>query len=98
MYAKSWCGFFDPGVTSGAYFDWREQLKAYMTARNLDPGHLTDAQVEAITVFARALPPVKDRVTHIKKNHHPDTVVEVTRHLRMLVKDLARKLHTSNLR
>ena len=69
-----------------------------MTARNLDPGHLTDAQVEAITVFARALPPVKDRVTHIKKNHHPDDVVELTRHLRMLVKDSARKLHTSNLR
>jgi len=69
-----------------------------MTARNLDPSHLTDAQVEAITVFARALPPVKDRVTHIKKNHHPDDVVELTRQLRMLVKDSARKLHTSNVR
>ena len=87
----------DPRVTSGAYFDWREQLKAYITAPNLDPGHLTDAQVEAITDFARALPPVKDRVTHIKKNHYPDDVVELTRHRRMLVKDSARKLHTSNL-
>jgi len=67
-----------------------------MTARNLDPGHLTDAQVEAITVFARALLPVKDPVTNIKKNHHPDDVVELSRHLRMLVKDSARKLHTSN--
>jgi len=82
----------------GAYFAWREQLKAYMTARNLDPGHLTDAQVEAITVSARALPSLKDRVTHIKRNHHPDEVVELTRHLRMLVKDAASKLHTSNLR
>jgi len=69
-----------------------------MTACNLDPGQLTDTSVEAITVFARALPPVKDRVTHIKKSHHPDDVVELTRYLRMLVKDLARKLHTSNLR
>jgi len=68
-----------------------------MTARNLDPGHLTDPQVEAITVFARALPPVKDRVTHIKQNQNPDDVVELTRHLGMLVKDWARKLHTSNL-
>jgi len=69
-----------------------------MTARNLDPSHLTDAQVEAITVFARALRPVKDRVTHIEKNHHAYDVVELTRHLRMLVRDSAIKLHTSNLR
>jgi len=68
-----------------------------MTAHNLDPGHLTDAQVEAITVFARALPPMKDGVTYIKKNDHPDDLVELTRHLGMLVKDSARKLHTSNL-
>jgi len=68
-----------------------------MTARNLDPGHLTDAQVEAITLFARPLPPMKDRVTHINQNHHPDDVVELSRHLRMLVKDSGRKLHSSNL-
>jgi len=68
-----------------------------MTARNLDPGHLTEAQVEAITVFARAFLPVKDHVTHIKKDHHPDDVVELTPHLRMPVKDSARKHHTSNL-
>ena len=97
-YAKWWCGFFDPGITSGAYIGWREQLKAYMTARNLDPGHLTDTQVDAITVFARALTPVKDRVTLIKKKHHTDDVRELTRHLRMLVKDSARKLQTSDLR
>jgi len=63
-YASAWCGFFDPGVTSGAYFDWREQHKVYMTGRNLDPSHLTNAQVEAITVFAGALPPIKTRVTY----------------------------------
>ena len=68
-----------------------------MTACNLDPGHLTDAQVEAITVFAHALRPVKDRVTHIKKNHYPEDVMELARHLRLLVKHLTGKLHTSNL-
>jgi len=68
-----------------------------MTARNLDTGHLTEAQGEAITVFARALPPGKDRITHIKKNQHPNDIVELNRHLRMLVKDSPRKLHTSNL-
>ena len=69
-----------------------------MTARNLDPGHLTDTQVDAITVFARALTPVKDQVVLIKKKHHPDDVKELPRQLRMLVKDLPRKLHTSNVR
>ena len=97
-YAKSWCGFFDSGITSGAYIDWREQLKAYMTARNLDPGHLTDTQVDAITVFARILTPMKYRVVLIKKKHHPDDDKELTCQLRILVKDSARKLHTSNLR
>jgi len=69
-----------------------------MTARSLDPGHLREAQVEAITVVARALSPVKDRITHISNNHHPDDVVELTCHLRILVRDSARKLDTSNLR
>jgi len=69
-----------------------------MTARNLDPGRLTDTQVGAITVFACALPLVKDRVTLIKKKDQADDVGELTRHLRMLVKDSAKKLHTSNLR
>jgi len=68
-----------------------------MTACNLDPSHLTDTQVEAITLFARALPLVKDWITHIKKTHHLDDAVELTRHLRMLVKDSGRKLETSNL-
>ena len=54
-------------------------------------------KVEPITAFTRALLRVKDRISQIKKKHHPDDVVELTRHLRMLVKDLAWKLHTSNL-
>jgi len=73
------------------------QLQAYITARNRDPGHLTDTQVEAITVLSCAFPPVRDGVTHIKTNHHPDDVVERTRRLRRLVKYSARKLQMSNL-
>ena len=68
-----------------------------MTAGNLDPDYLTDAQVEAITVFTRTLQLVKDSMTHIKKMQGRDDVVELSRPLRILVKDSARKLHTSNL-
>ena len=96
-YAKSWYGFFDPGMNDGTYIAWCDQLKAYMTARNLDPGHLTNSQVDAITDFARSLYPVKERLTLIKKNGHVDDVEELGRLLRMLVIDSARKLHTSNL-
>ena len=85
-------------MKDGTDISWRDQLKAYMTARNLDPGHLTNTQVDAITVFARSLSPVKERLALIKKKHHADDVEELSRRLRMLVKDSARKLHTSNLR
>ena len=69
-----------------------------MTAHNLDPGPLTNTQVDAITVFARSLSAVKERLALIKKKHHTDDVKELSRRLSMLVKDLARTLHTSNLR
>ena len=69
-----------------------------MTARNLDPSYLTDTQVDSITVFAGAHTPVKDQLVLIKKKQLPDDVKELTCQLRMLVKDSARKLNTSNLR
>ena len=69
-----------------------------MTARNLDPGYRTDTQVDAITVFTGAHTPMKDQLVLIKKKHLPDDVKELTCQLRMLVKDSARKLNTSNLR
>ena len=97
-YANSWCGFFDPGRKDGTYISWRDQLKAYMTAHNLDPGHLTNTQVDAITVFACSLSPVEERLALIKKKHHADDVEELSRRLRMLGNLAARKLHTSNLR
>ena len=68
-----------------------------MTASNHDPGHLTDIQVDAITVLGLALTPVKDHVVLIKQKHHLDHVKELTRQVKMLVNDSARKLHTSNL-
>jgi len=42
-----------------------------MTALNLDHGLLREALVEDISLFARAFPPVKDRVTHIKEAPPP---------------------------
>jgi hypothetical protein len=68
-----------------------------MTTNSLDPGHLTESQVDDITAFARAHPPVKARLELIQKSFHPDDVNELTRQLRFLVKDSARKLYTSNL-
>ena len=59
---------------------------------------MTDTEGDAITVFARALTQVKDRVALIEKKHHTDDVRELTHQLRMLLKDSARKLLTSNLR
>jgi len=41
---------------------------------------------------------MKDSLTHIEENHHLDDVVELSHYLRMLVKDMARNLHISNLR
>ena len=69
-----------------------------MTASNLDPGHLTKTQVNAITVFAHPLLPVKERLALIKQKYHGEDVDELRPRLRMLVKDSARKLHLSNLR
>ena len=84
-------------MKDGIYISWRDQLNAYMTAGNLDPGHLTNTEVDAITVVAHSLSPVKERLALIRKKHHADDVKELSRRLRMLVKDKTRKLHTSNL-
>ena len=48
-------------------------------------------------VFARPLTTVKHHVVLIKNMHYPDDLKELTCQLRMLVKDSARKLQTSNL-
>ena len=65
-YTKSWCGFKHPRGQSSIYATWREQIKAYMIARHLDPGCLTETQVDSILLFARGLSPVKERIELIK--------------------------------
>jgi hypothetical protein len=97
-YAKSWCGFKHPRGASAVYATWREQIKAYIIARALDPGRLTDSQVDSVIAFARTLSPVKERIELIQTQHHREDVLELIRHLKILVKDSAKKLQTSNER
>jgi len=96
VYAKTWCGFKHLRGASSVYATWREQNKASIIARLLDPGRLTESQVDSIVSFARSLSPVKEPIELIKSQHHPDDVGEFIRHLKILVKDLAKKLQTSN--
>jgi len=51
--------------------------------------------IEVILDFASSLPPVKSQIEFVKKNHHADDVREVSRQLRILVKDTAKKLRTA---
>jgi len=95
-YAQSWCGFKHLGGASSFYATWREQIKAYIIARPLDPGRLTELQVDSLVSFARNLSPVKEGIELIKSQHHTDDVVEFIHHRKILVKDSAKKLQTSN--
>ena len=45
--------------------------------------------------FASSLPPVKSQIEFVKKNHRGDDFREVSRQLRILVKDMAKKLRTA---
>ena len=45
--------------------------------------------------FASSLPPVKSQINFVNKNHCTDNVREVSRPLRILVKDTAKKLRTA---
>jgi len=76
----------------------REQIKDYIIACLLDPGRLTESQVDSIVSFSRSLSPVKERIELIKSHHHPDDVGEFIRHLKILVKDSPKKLQASNER
>ena len=66
-----------------------------MQVQSLDPGQLTETQLESVIVFGGALDPVKSRIQFIKKKHHSDDVKEVDHQLSTLVKDMARKLQTA---
>jgi len=95
-YAKSWCRFKHLCGTSSIYGTWCEQIKAYIIARLLDPGRLTESSVDSIILFARSLSPVKERIELIKSYYQLDYVQELIHHLKILVKDLANKRQTSN--
>jgi len=90
-----WCRFKHPRVSFAAHATWREQSKAYIIARPLDPGRLTESHADSIISFARSLSLVKERIELIKGEHHADDVWELIRHLKILVKDSAKKLQTS---
>jgi len=65
-----------------------------MIARHLDPGRLTETQGDSILLFARGLSPVKERIELIKREHHTDELLELNRHLKILVRDSGKKLQT----
>jgi len=94
--AESWCGFQHPCGPFSVDATWREQINAYSVARPLDPGRLTESQVDSIILFARGLSPVKKRIEFIKHHHHADDVWELIRHPKILVTDSAKKPQTFN--
>jgi len=69
-----------------------------MIARHLDPSRLTETQVDSILLFARGLSPVKERVELIKRQDHADDLLELYRHLNILVRDSGKKLQTTKER
>jgi len=69
-----------------------------MIARHLDRGGLTETQVDSILLLARGLSPVKERIELIKRQHRADHLLELHRHLKMLVRDSGKKLQSSKER
>jgi len=69
-----------------------------MIARHLDPGCLTETQGDSILLFARGLSPVKERIELMKPQHHTDDLLELNRHLKILVRDSGKKLQTTTER
>jgi len=63
-----------------------------MIARHLEPGRLTETQVDSILLFTRGLLPVKERIELIKRQHHADDLLELKGHLKILVRDSGKKL------
>ena len=45
--------------------------------------------------FAHSRPPIKQRVALVEAEHHADDVGELLRHLRILVKDWAKKIQAT---
>jgi len=66
-----------------------------MIARHLDPGRLTETQVDSILLFARGLSPVKERIELNKRQQHADDLLELNRNRKILVRDSGKKLQTT---
>jgi len=66
-----------------------------MIAHHLDPGCLTETQVDSILLFASGLSPIKERIQLMKRQHHADDLLELDRHLKILVRDSGMKLQTT---
>jgi len=64
----------------------------------LDPGHLTESQVNSFIYLALRLALVKEHIELSKNQHHGEDVLELLYHLKIQVKDAAKKLHTLNER
>ena len=69
-----------------------------MIARHLDPGRLAETQLDSSLLFARGLSPVKERIELIKRQHHADDLLELHRHLKILVSDSGKTLQTTKER
>jgi len=69
-----------------------------MIPRLLDPGRLTESQVNSIISFVRSLLPVKKHIELMKSQHHTEDVRELIHYLKILFKDLGKKLQRSNER
>jgi len=55
------------------YATWSNQIKAFIIACPLEPGHLTESPVDSIIWFARGQLPVKLCIELIKHEHQPTT-------------------------
>jgi len=66
-----------------------------MIARYLDPGRLTETQLDSILLFACGLSPVMERIELIKRHHQADDLLELNRHLKILGRDSGKKLQTT---
>ena len=69
-----------------------------MIARHLDPGRLTEKQVESILLFAGGLSPVKERIQLIKHPDPADYLLELNRLLKIVVRDSGNKLQMTKER
>ena len=94
-YAKGWRGFKNAQSKTRAYNEWRRDVKAYIKSHSFDPRRLTDDQSTVILDFASSLPPLKSQIKFVKQNQCADGVRDMSRQLRILVKDTAKKLRTA---